>query len=183
MTADIRWYIGEDPVIVARGKAGTYTEFTRGETVDFDFYFGLGASAGEDVPLGAAYGGELAAAYGGSLAGSYGDGQRITEPIAAYEALREYGEYTAGINTATDIDGLPSYRENTPATDPVDSHVVLLRPGSEVSAHPEIIGLITGYEDDTSIAGAVARVSLEVVVLGTTEEYPSAADAREQLEA
>jgi hypothetical protein len=176
----VQWTIGPEPAIVAQAKLGTYVELTRGEQVRMEFYFrdGVEGSGG----TGATHGTVAGSSYGTRAGATFGGGTFLVG-VDAYEELRKYTEHTEGVSVRPDINGAPTFRERTPAVDPVGTHLRLFNPGESADRHPALWGLITGGDDPNTVLGGSARLEVDVAILGDVEEYPTITAVRNALEA
>ena len=92
---------------------------------------------------------------------------RQDDHLEAYEELRDYLDYAEQQAHGTYLTGQPWYRELHER----DTLVLEFEPGSESQAAQGVWGLVTGGSDNTVRPRQEALLTLEVFVLGTTDEY------------
>ena len=98
------------------------------------------------------------------------------ERYRALLAFREHaGSYVAGV----DVRHRPWYREQHDR----ESLLVALRPPADSQTGRGVWGLIDTIEDDTTTPSARAVVSIDLLVLASTEEFGTAGALRNALEA
>lgn len=164
---------GSPVEIFAQGENTDMPEYTRGDTVSLEFVFW--ADSRYSAANGATYGGTTGFTYGGGTGAQYGiaGATQFLGHIDRYEALREFGDYAGAAQAETALNGDVWFTEFIAADAPVDSLVLALEPGVELTATPGIWGLVESVDDATVYPESVAYLSMTVTVLAELTEYDS----------
>ena len=98
-------------------------------------------------------------------------------------AIREWLDYADVVRFGRTDRGVPWFRERLPGIAPVDSQLVLVDPERDMIDIPAFWALIIdGDEQGEPInAETPAQVTLDLVVLGTLDEYPDRETVRADL--
>jgi len=88
-------------------------------------------------------------------------------------AIREWLDYADVVRFGRTDRGVPWFRERPPEISPVESQLVLVDPERDMIDMPAFWALIVGGEEQGEPINATtpARLTLELVVLGTLDEY------------
>lgn len=125
--------------------------------------------AGTGGTLGTATGFTLGGAAGASLGSPTSDGSHLSR----YEAVREYTRYGGRYALLETIDGTQRISEHTPDNATVDSIVVKLEPGPDLTATDGLWVVLDGVSDDTRFAVDMAAISIDMTVLARGDQYAS----------
>ena len=98
-------------------------------------------------------------------------------------AIREWLDYADVVRFGRTDRGVPWFRERLPDISPVDSQLVLVDPERDMIDIPAFWALIIDGEEQGEAINAEtpAQVTLDLVVLGTLDEYEDRDTVREEL--
>jgi hypothetical protein len=112
-------------------------------------------------------------------------GPELSDHIADYEALRDFGRYAGEttIDTGTDIRGKPWYRERLHPDSAFSSTLVKLIPGSDVGNLQAYWAVVVGVADGTRYVGSGERLTVDCFLLAEADSYNTRSDVEQDLQA
>jgi hypothetical protein len=123
-------------------------------------------------------------AVGESVTLTFFFGPELSNHVADYNDLREFGRYSGdSIDTGTDIRGRTWYRERIHPYADYSTTLVKLTPGDDVGDLRSYWALVTDVTDDTQFVGAGERLSASCFILAEGSEYASRSDVEADLKA
>lgn len=157
-------------------------EYRPGGSYSLDLLFWTNTQDGGDGDGG---GGTLGTTTGFTLGGTTGatlstDGT-LTTAIDRYEEVREYSRFAGRYSLTESIDGTPRFSEHTPADASVDSIVVQLSPGDDLTATDGLWVILDDVDDATRFPKDQMRISLDMTVLARADEYDDRAAIKSAL--
>lgn len=99
-----------------------------------------------------------------------------------YRALREFLAYPDRVRVWVSDTGVPAFRERLPDAGRYDTHVVRVEPGEGIDDAEPFWAAIVGGSDASTVPARRRELDLEMVVLGTVEEFEDEGELREALE-
>lgn len=176
MTRRTEWYIDDIRANALLQRQHPTIRRGRRETLEFEFDERT-ETAGSFDPvfhLGGEEGNTLGTSEGGVL------GLTPVTTADRFRELRQYIDYIGSHPVVETLGGETYVREYLSEDAPVDSNVVLIRPGDDIVDIPSFWAAILDG-DDTSEQPGKMRISLSVVILAEGDEYNDKESALEDL--
>jgi len=179
---DLTWRIDtqrDDGGIVANsGETDGVVDYTRGDEISITFRFWdeparLGATGGT-------FGGPAGMTFGGDAGRTFGAGS-LPSHIARYLEARKYLDYAGNATTQMSINGVPHFAERLPDKAPVDTITAPFEPGDGHRVTDGVWGIIMGGSDQTRFPLDVCILDMNIVVLGTTDEFRNRTELEDEL--
>jgi len=173
-----------DDEIIVNGETTDYPNVTLGETETFEFYLKDPIDSDTIQNLGGTASGLTGFTASGPSGASLSGTKNVTDTaLDSYHQLKEYQRYAGYASTNQTFGGVTFSENGSFADADIDGLVISVRPGSGVDEAKALWGVITGMDDTTEIFGAIARISMELFVLGEVNDYPTETDIRDAFEA
>lgn len=173
-----------DDEIIVNGETTTYPNVTLGETETFEFYLKDPIDSTTTQNLGGTASGLTGFTASGPSGASLPRNKNVADSaLASYHQLKEYQRYAGYASTNQTFGGVTFSENGSFSAADIDGLVMSIRPGSGVAEAKAFWGVITGMDDTTEIYGSIARISMELFVLGEVQDYPTEADIRNAFEA
>lgn len=171
----------DDGGIIVNRVATNMPEYTPGKSIPLELHF-WAQSSSILHEVGGTAGGEHGFQAGGPHGTTAGPiGAQGTDHRDRYRQVREYTRYAGNYSRDDALDGTPLITERLPDDATVDSIIVPLRPGPALLDTPGLWVVIDDVEDESRFLRDMAKIQIEVTVLGQLSDYDSRQDLKDKL--